>query len=409
MHSRVLAVCSPALLLAGLAAQSAWSVPVAETTLNSTAADSGPHLSFDGLTLYFSSFRSGNWEIWSATRAFAGGPWSAPAQELALADAAVEDQPFVALADLELYFSSTRPGGAGGSDILRSTRAATGLPWGVPSFVTELNSLGADAAFSMTGDGLEAFFLTTGWGVVGTANQIVRAVRTSTALPFNPPAIVTELANANTHRDCEISFDGLTIAYTESTPAGIKVHVATRPDRQSPFTPPVIVTDFDVVGVGIFGFTRSFAGDEAILAAAFTAANGGQELMNTRRSLFYGAGCGGAAPLALAAPAPVIGASWSLTTTNVDPVSPLSFTFFGHTQTAQPLAFLGAPGCFANTDAVLGALTAPVAGGTSTLAIAVPNDPALRGFVLTSQSVCLTNGNAFGLYSSNGVASLFGF
>ena len=409
MHSPVLARCSPVLLLAALTAQSAWSVPVLETALNSTASDSGPHLSFDGLTLHFSSFRSGNWEIFSATRPFPGGPWSAPVQEPALSDTAVEDQPFLALGDLELYFTSSRPGGAGSSDILRSTRAAPGLPWGPPAFVTELNSAGADAGFSMTGDGLEAYFLTTGWGVVGTANQIVRATRTSTSAPFNPPAIVAELANANTHRDCEISFDGLSIAYSESTPAGVKIHVATRPDRLSPFAPPVIVTDFDVVGVNIFGFTRSFGGDEAILAAVFPAANGSQELMNTRRSLFYGGGCGAPAPLTLAAPAPVIGASWDLTTTNIDPVSPVSFTFFGQAQISQSLDFVGMTGCFANTDATLGSLTAPATGGSSTLSIPVPNDPALAGFVLTAQSVCLTAGNFFGLYSSNGVFSRFGF
>jgi hypothetical protein len=409
MHPRSFAICSPALVLASLTAQSAWSAPVLETTLNSTASDSGPHLSFDGLTIWFSSPRSGgtNWEIYSATRPFVGGPWSAPVLEPACSDPAVDDQPFVAVGDLELYFSSLRTGGVGSSDIMRCTRAAPGLPWGPPSFVTELNSSGADVGFSMTIDGLEAYFLTTGWGVVGTANQIARATRSSTSVPFNPPVLVPELAGA-THRDCEIAADGLSIAYSESTPNGVKILVATRPDRQSPFSTPAVVSDFDVVGVNIFGFTRSFLGDEAILAAVFPVAAGSQELMSTRRTLFYGAGCGGAAPLALAAPAPVIGSAWDLTTTNVDAVSPVSFTFFGTTETLQSLDFLGAVGCFAHTDAALGALTAANAGGTSLLTIAVPANPALGGFLLTAQSACLTLGNAFNVYTSNGTRSRFG-
>jgi hypothetical protein len=409
MHPRALAACSVALAAAGLTAQNVWSPPVLETALNSTAADTGPHLSFDGLTLHFASFRSSNWELYVATRPFAGGPWSAPTPVVELNDTAVDDQPFLAVGDLEIFFTSLRAGGAGSSDILRSTRLAPTLPWDPPTFVTELNSPGADAGFSMTADGLEAFFLSTGWGVTGTANQIVRATRTSTALPFNPPAIVTELANPNTHRDCEVSPDGLTLTYSESTPTGVKIHVATRPDRVTPFSPPVVITDFDVVGVNIFGFTGATAGNEAILAAVFGTALGSQQLMNTRRNVLYGAGCGAPAPLALAAPVPILGASWSLTTTNVDPVSPVAFTFFGQTQTAAPLAFLGAPGCSAYTDAVLGSLTAPASGGSASLTLLLPNDPALGGFPLTAQSACLTLGNAFNVYTSNGLATLLGF
>ncbi len=407
---RALAICSPFLFLATLSAQSAWSVPVLENALNSTASDTGPHLSLDGLTLHFASFRSGNWEIYVATRPFRGGPWSAPALVPELSDPAVDDQPFLALGDLEIWFSSVnRPGGAGGSDILRSTRVAPGQPWSPPAFVTELNSSGADASFSMTADGLEAFFLSTGWGVTGTANQIVRATRSSPTVPFNPPAIVAELAGPSTHRDCEVSLDGLTLAYSEAIGSQVKIHVATRPDRNTPFSPPIVLTDFDVVGVNIFGFTGSLGGDEAILAAVFPVASGSQQLMNTRRSLFYGDGCGAPAPLALAAPAPVIGTSWDLTTTNVDPLVPLAFTFFGQVQTSVPLDSLGATGCTALTDAGLGALTAPAVSGSSTLTLALPPDPALAGFLLTAQSACLTLGNAFGIYTSNGVSSMLGF
>jgi hypothetical protein len=401
-------LAAPFLFTAVLAAQSAWSVPVLETALNSTAADTGPHLSFDGLTLHFASFRSGNWEIYTATRPFPGGPWSPPAIVPELADTAVDDQPFLAVGDLEIYFSSQRAGGAGGTDILRSTRVAPGQPWSPPAFVTELNSSGADAAFSMTADGLEAFFLTTGWGVPTTANQIARASRVSTALPFDPPTLVTELGNSATHRDCEISADGLTLTYSESTASGVKIHVATRPDRVTPFAPPVVVTDFDVVGVNIFGFTGSQGGDEALIAAAFSTALGSQELMGTRRSVYYGLGCGGAAPLALAATPPVLGANWDFTTTNVDPVSPIALVFFGSLPAAVPLDALGAIGCFANVDGIVGTLSGVASGGSALVTVPVPASSALPGVVLHAQSACLTLGNPFNLYTSNGVRGMLG-
>lgn len=410
MRMHLLATSAPFLLAAVAVAQSPWSLPTLETTLNSTAADAGPSLSFDGLTLHFASFRSGNWEIYSATRPFVGGPWSTPAVVTELADAAVDDQPFLAVGDLELWFTSSRAGGAGGSDILVSTRASTSSPWNPPTFVTELNSPNADAAISVTADGLEAYFLSTGWGAPTNNNVIVRATRVSTALPFGTPAIVAELQNANTHRDCEIAADGLSIVYTEFVSPRLRVLFASRPDRVSPFSPPVAWAEFDTVGpsLGVYGFTRAQTGDEAILAAGYAAAAGGQELMNTRRSVWYGAGCGAPAPLALSAPAPVLGANWDLTTTAVDPVSPLTITFFGTTETALPLDSFGAIGCTAYVDGSLGSLGAPVAAGVSVLTIPVPAAPSLAGFVLKSQSVCLTLGNPFGLYSSNAVSSLFG-
>ncbi len=82
-----------ALLSCPLAAQAGWAVPNFEAALNSTAADTGPNLSFDGLTLHFASFRSSNWEIYSSTRLAPGAPWSPPVQELALGGSTVEDQP----------------------------------------------------------------------------------------------------------------------------------------------------------------------------------------------------------------------------------------------------------------------------------------------------------------------------
>lgn len=411
MTLRVPVACSPFLLAASLVAQSTWSAPVFETALNSTAADAGPHLSFDGLLLYFASFRSGNWEIYESSRAFPGGPWSAPVLLPELGGTATDDQPFLAIGNLEVFFASTRAGGAGGFDILRSTRLATNLPWDPPTFVTELNSSGAESSFSMTADGLECYMLTTGWGAPAAPNNaIFRATRTSVALPFGTPTLVAELANANTHRDCEIAPDGLSIVYTEFVSPRLKVLYASRPDRVSPFSAPVVWTEFDNVGTatGVFAFTRSVAGDEAFLAAGFAAAAGGQEIMSTRRSMPYGAGCGAPLALALVATAPVLGASWDFTTSNVDPLSPIAITFFGLSQIALPLDFLGAVGCTAYVDAMVGSIGSPNLGGTALLSIGVPANPALAGFSLKAQSVCLTLGNPFGLYTSNGVVGTLG-
>ena len=54
-------------------AQGGWTPPTLETSLNTPTSDIHPDLSFDGLTLHFASHRSGNSEIYSATRTAPAG------------------------------------------------------------------------------------------------------------------------------------------------------------------------------------------------------------------------------------------------------------------------------------------------------------------------------------------------
>lgn len=244
----------------------------------------------------------------------------------------------------------------------------------------------------MTADGLEAYLLSTGFGAPAAPNNaIFRATRTSTELPSGTPTLVTELSTTNTHRDCEIAPDGLSIVYTQFNSSRLKVLFAARPDRSSPFSTPVVWAEFDTVGTvqGVYSFTRLANVDEAFLAVGFATAAGSQEIVTTRRSLLYGSGCGDAAPLGLQSTAPVLGANWAFTTTNVDAVSPVAITYFGLSSTSVPLDSLGAVGCFAFVDSIVCSLTSANVGGVA-------------------QSACLTLCNVLGIYTSNGVVGTLG-
>jgi hypothetical protein len=104
------------------------------------------------------------------------------------------------------------------------------------------------------------------------------------ALPFGTPAIVPEFSTANTHRDVEVSPDGLTIVFTEFFSPRTRVMFASRTSRSQPFGAPVALTEFDTVGtsIGVFSFTRSASGNEAFLSAGFAAAAGGQQILSTK-------------------------------------------------------------------------------------------------------------------------------
>jgi len=425
LRYRSLCVVPSLALCAAAAAQGGFETPVLQTALNSTSIDTEPCLSFDGLTLYYYSNRTGGvggLDIYTATRAYPGASWSAPVCDTSLSSAQSDYSPFLVLGELEIYFSSNRIGSTPMStstalslDIWRATRTAPGQPWSTPTNVTELNSPGGELQFSMTYDGLECYFLTTGWGNPGGANNsIYRSTRTSAGLPWSTPTLVAELFNAKTHRDVMITGDGLEIVYTEFQPSPIGrlyVYSATRPDRNSPFGTPVNWNELNAVGTlqGVNSVTLSANGDEAILGVGFPTATGNQELMRTRRSVRYGQGCGGAAPLALGANAPAIGGNWDLTTSNIDPQSLISITIFGAASASVPIDFLGAPGCSVWSDIIITSLTASTTtGGTSLISVPVPLSVPLVGAVFYSQSACLTLGNALGLYTSNGCKSVLG-
>ncbi|MBL8753767.1 MAG: hypothetical protein JNK15_10745 [Planctomycetes bacterium] len=125
----------------------------------------------------------------------------------------------------------------------------------------------------------------------------------------------------------------------------------------------------------------------------------------------YGAGCGSPA-LALASDLPVLGATCTLTTTNVPNLVPLGIVFVGDQQVPPPgfdLGALGAPGCAAWSTANLASATFPVAGGSGTFALPIPANPLLVGAQLTWQTAAFTLANPLNLATSNGVAWTLGY
>ncbi|MFY9342351.1 MAG: hypothetical protein WAT39_07670 [Planctomycetota bacterium] len=111
---------------------------------------------------------------------------------------------------------------------------------------------------------------------------------------------------------------------------------------------------------------------------------------------------------------PILGTSLTLTVVNVPNIVPLAFLVFGDTQLAAvPLGALGAPECFAYTNANLLWTSLPVAlgggsGGTGSLSIALPNVPGLVGMPLTSQALAFTYNNPLGVATSNGLTLQLG-
>jgi len=99
-----------------------WGEPVnLGPTVNSSAYDADHSISADGLSLYFTSTRSGglgNEDIWMTRRATAFDPWAAPVNLGPSINSSAHDAfPNFSADGYTLYFSSSRPGGFGGYDL----------------------------------------------------------------------------------------------------------------------------------------------------------------------------------------------------------------------------------------------------------------------------------------------------
>ena len=127
-------------------------------------------------------------------------------------------------------------------------------------------------------------------------------------------------------------------------------------------------------------------------------------------TMAYGTGCDGLALVNHGLP--LLGnASFALRVNNVPAVSPLGLFGFG-TLAVNPgvdLTIIGMPGCFGYTSLDLGLFTGSlVAGGSSTMSLPIPMDPALGGLTLASQGVSLSLLTPLGLAASNGLTLVLG-
>lgn len=126
----------------------------------------------------------------------------------------------------------------------------------------------------------------------------------------------------------------------------------------------------------------------------------------------YGAGCDG---LALTSTDPALGQNWVLTTSGLNIVSQIGFTFFafGRANPSLPLSAFGldAPGCWGHLppNGVITRLIGANVNGTMSVTVTMPAvAPHLIGESWTNQTFAFTNQNNAGLASSNAVHCTMG-
>jgi hypothetical protein len=194
--------------------------------VNSSSEDSMASISSDGLTLYFSSNRSGgygNYDIWMTTRATKEAPWGPAVNVGSNINSSVSDAwPWVSPDGLELYFTSYRFGGYGDGDFYVAGREATSDPWGVAANLGPVvNSVYDETRVSLSPDGLLLLFsessatTTPRPGGYGRAD-IWMTTRATPSDPWQTPVNLGASVNGSASDVIpRISPDGSTLYYSE--------------------------------------------------------------------------------------------------------------------------------------------------------------------------------------------------
>ncbi|UCC99078.1 MAG: PD40 domain-containing protein [Phycisphaerales bacterium] len=190
--------------------------------VNSAFHELAPHVSADGLELYFVSWErdggSGDPDIWLATRQTTEDEWDEPWNLGPFVNSDVEDfNPALSADGLELYFNSFRTGGLGGSDLWVTTRATKDDPWGpVVNLGPIVNSTKHESAPSISADGLELYFTLRDPDLPGVDHVFYVARRETTDAPWGVPASLGPAINSWACQwEPEISSDGLLMFWAD--------------------------------------------------------------------------------------------------------------------------------------------------------------------------------------------------
>ncbi|MHC4586117.1 MAG: protease inhibitor I42 family protein [Planctomycetota bacterium] len=196
-----------------------WSEPEnLGLTVNSANNDAGPSISADGMSLYFSSTRTGGHgddDLWVTTRSTVSDSWGPPVNLGSTVNSPSWDfDPSISANGLSVYFTSNRPGSYGFVDIWVTTRATTEEDWSEPvNLGPVVNSTTFTQAPSISADGLVLFFESDRPGGVGH-NDIWMTRRATTDDPWGEPVSFGPHVNSPGYEKMpDVSADGRTLYF----------------------------------------------------------------------------------------------------------------------------------------------------------------------------------------------------
>lgn len=221
--------------------------PIVVPNVNSLSDDRTPRLSADELEIFFSSNRSGDFDLYVARRANRDIDFDTPKPIKELNTMGFEYAPFLASDDLTLYYHP-------GPEIFVARRPSRMEPFGASAPVAGINSPQDDSDPYLSQNDQVIYFSSNRNSV---SYDIHRATRDSSGAFTTPMPVIEVSRDTWIDGSPVISADGLTIYW--ATDAGFtndaEIWVATRPSTSAAFVSPIRhgtlnppQTSFDVPG-----------------------------------------------------------------------------------------------------------------------------------------------------------------
>jgi Tol biopolymer transport system component len=199
--------------------------------VNSPHNEGSPSISADGLELYFGSNRPGGFggnDLWVTKRPTVDSKWGKPVNLGPIVNSsAAESAPSISADGLELYFcdwKDPRPGGQGSVDLWVTTRPRKDDQWGKPvNLGPTVNGPGYEVTPEISFDGLELYFESERHGGLGLDDLYV-CRRATTEDDWGEPVNLGPTINGPLWEHCPtISADGLTLFFDLDIPGDLMV------------------------------------------------------------------------------------------------------------------------------------------------------------------------------------------
>lgn len=187
---------------------SPWTEAVAITGPGSPGFDSGAEISHDGLSLWWMSTRpdgAAEASLYFATRATRSSAWSEATRLGELEGPSHEAFPTLTNDRLLVVFVTDQ-------DLYFSTRESMDAPWEPPLLLPVVNTPRADTGPTLSGDGLSLYFTSTRLGGVGGTDLYVTH-RANRSDDFSTPVALTALNTPENEGDPWVSSDGSLLVF----------------------------------------------------------------------------------------------------------------------------------------------------------------------------------------------------
>ncbi len=182
--------------------------------LASVMSEFDPFLAADHVTLYFSSARDGNGNIYRATRPTVGADFGAPTMLGADINTGSNETTFATTPDgLTAFVVSDR---GGNYDFYSGSRATVGDAFGVLGPIVELNSPNSDFNVGLSGDLRSLWFCSDRSGGGGGAQDLWMATRAAVDAAWDPPTPGPFNTSGNDGGPT-LSADGRVIVFAQQT------------------------------------------------------------------------------------------------------------------------------------------------------------------------------------------------